>query len=85
MTVTVCAVFQVTVVNVSDDGDTVPSPGSPLLTATVTSAVGGLSPSLTVNVAEPPVSVIVPVTALVRIVLSLSATLTVRVTLDAPS
>ena len=88
VTVTVCVVLQLSLVNVSDDGDTVPSVVSPLLTATVTSAVGGTTPPrATVNVAEPPASVIVPVTVPVRIpgVLSLSVTFTVRVTFVTPS
>ena len=50
VTVTVCVVFQVVVVKVSDDGDTVPSLASRLVTATVTSPVGSVA-SFTVKVA----------------------------------
>ena len=62
VTVTVCAVFQFSVVKVSDGGDAVPSlssgfPSSSRLdTATVTAAAGCVC-NATVNVAVPPASV----------------------------
>ena len=57
VTVTVCAVFQLAGVNVSDAGATVPSVRSQELSPTVTSAVGWVL-STTVNVAVPPASVV---------------------------
>ena len=54
--------LQLPVVKVSDEGSTVPSPGSWLDTATVTAAVGRAS-NATVNVAVPPASVAGPLTA----------------------
>ena len=59
MTVTVCAVFQLALVNVSDAGNTVPSVASLSLRPTVTLAVGSAF-STTVNVAVPPASVVGP-------------------------
>src|SRR5437773_765065 len=58
VTVTVRAVFQFAVVNVSDTGDTVPSVRSFDDNPTVTFAVGWVSRT-TVNVAVPPASVVV--------------------------
>ena len=55
--VTVCAVFQVVAVKVSDDGDTAPSVVSELATPSTTSPVGSVS-SVTVKVARPPASVV---------------------------
>src|SRR5262245_58667803 len=57
VTVTVCAASQLAAVNVSDDGETVPSVVSFELTPTVTSAVG-CAVSTTLNVAVPPASVV---------------------------
>ena len=57
VTVTVCAVFQFAVVNVSDAGETVPSVASLELSAVLTFAVG-CAVSTTVNVAVPPASVV---------------------------
>ena len=50
VTVTVCAVFQFSIVKVSDEGDAVPSLSSRLDTATVTAAEGCVC-NATVNVA----------------------------------
>src|SRR5437762_528390 len=58
VTVTVCATFQFAVVNVSDTGDTVPSVMSFDDNPIVTFAVGWVCRT-TVNVAVPPVSVVV--------------------------
>ena len=58
VTVTVCAMFQFTLVNVRLAGATTPSAGALELSAMVTSAVGWLV-STTVNVAVPPASVVV--------------------------
>src|SRR5258706_9075336 len=58
VTVTVCATFQFTLVNVTLDGATVPSVRSELVNPTVTFAVGWLVRT-TVNVAVPPASVVV--------------------------
>ena len=58
VTVTVCAMFQLAVVNVRLGELTVPSVGSLELSPMVTSAVGWLV-STTVNVAVPPASVVV--------------------------
>ncbi len=57
VTVTVCAVFQSAEVKVSGVGLTVPSVGSLLLRARVTSALGWVV-STTVKVAVPPDSVV---------------------------
>ena len=62
VTVTVCVVFQFTDVNVSDDGATVPSAVLLELRPIVTFAVG-CAVSTTVNVAVPPVSVVLPLIA----------------------
>ena len=59
VTVTVCAAFQFTLVNVSDVGETVPSLASLDDSAIVTLADGWLL-STTVNVAGPPASVVGP-------------------------
>ena len=58
VTVTVCAVFQFALVNVSDAGDTVPAAVSSDDRSTSTSAVGS-AVNTTVNVAVPPASVVV--------------------------
>ena len=58
VTVIVRATFQLTEVNVTLAGATVPSLTSSLESAIVTSAVGWL-PSTTVNVAVPPASVVI--------------------------
>ncbi len=57
VTVTVCAVFQLAAVKVSDAGRTVPSVASLDERPTVTSAVG-CEFRTTVNVAVPPASVV---------------------------
>ena len=56
VTVTVCDVLQLDVVNTSDEGAARPSPGSRLDTATVTAADGRVF-SATGNVDRPPASV----------------------------
>ena len=84
VTVTVCAVFQPPVVNVSDGGDAVPSPVSRLATDTVTAAVGCVR-SATVNVDCPPVSVACPVTAPTFSPNSLSRFLAYTVTAESAS
>ena len=58
VTVTVCGVAQLAVVNVRLDAETVPSPVFELLTGIVTLALGWLL-STTVNDAVPPASVVV--------------------------
>ena len=58
VTVTVCAIFQFAAVNVSAAGKTVPSVASLDESGIVTSAVGWLVRT-TVNVAVPPISVVV--------------------------
>src|SRR5437016_4077132 len=57
VTVTVCATFQSSAMNVRLDADAVPSVGSLLETGTTTSATGWLV-STTLNVATPPASVV---------------------------
>ena len=57
VSVTVCAVFQVVAVKVSDEVDTVPSAVFELATPSTTSPVG-LVASFTVNAAVPPDSVV---------------------------
>ena len=58
VTVTVCGVFQLPLVNATDDGPTVPSAVFELLSPIVTLAVG-CDVRTTVNVAAPPASVVV--------------------------
>ena len=77
VTVTVCGVFQLADVNVTEVGLTVPSVVSLLLSPTVTSAVG-CAVSTTVNVAVPPASVVV--NPLVGVTVMPDASLSVFVT-----
>ena len=58
VTVTVCAMFQLALVKVNNEVDTVPSNVLLLLTAIVTFAVGAVS-STTENVAVPPASEVI--------------------------
>ena len=58
VTVTVCGVFQLPLVNVTEDGLTVPSAVFELLNPIVTFAVG-CDVSTTLKVAVPPASVVV--------------------------
>ena len=87
VTVTCCVWFQSLCVNVSCDGDTLPSEASSPLTPITTSAVG-LVASFTVNVAvlpDPEASVTVRLVALNSTAASSSATFTVKSTVAAPS
>ena len=92
VTVTVCAVFQLLVVNVSDEALRECSVLSAPVMETVTSAVG-LSSRTTVNVEVEPASVVrrlpepsvVPVWAMVMPELSLSDVLSVVVAVSVPA
>src|SRR5438093_741435 len=82
VTVTVCARFQFTVVNVSDAGATVPSVRSLDDNPIVTFAVGWLVKT-TVNVAVPPASVVVSPDVGVTVIPATSLSVLVTDTSDA--